>query len=426
MVKLRETVTCLHCWSKFRPTEVVWQSVHRDLLGDPLLGPDEQMRFLPTRFTVERNAIDPRGQTCFDIACPRCHLPLPKSLLERSPLFVSILGSPACGKSFYLAALASTLRRDLPARFRLDFRDADTVSNQVLVDYEEHIFLHENPDVPTSLGDLIPKTQLGGNLYNTVTYGQQTVSYPRPFSFSFEPTSDHPNLGMGGSLKKIVCLYDNAGEHFLPGNDSATAPGTRHMAESSFLLFLYDPTQDPRWHAAVKRVEPALNIPRTRHAGRQEGILREAAQRICRFRGMSDGAKHDRPLIVILNKVDLWSSLLPRGKQYKPQRRSDLGIDAISFREIDSVSLDMRELLMKHLPEIVFAAESFAETVYYLPVSALGHPPTVVGDGQFYMKPARIRPKWVTIPFLLGLSLVTAGLIPTVGVPDRQIIYGCD
>ncbi|HVA46442.1 MAG TPA: hypothetical protein VNH11_08715 [Pirellulales bacterium] len=49
-------------------------SQHPDLTGDPRLGGDHQQRFLPTRFTVEGDAIDTRGFPCNSLACPHCHL----------------------------------------------------------------------------------------------------------------------------------------------------------------------------------------------------------------------------------------------------------------------------------------------------------------------------------------------------------------
>ncbi len=57
-IKLLPHVTCPHCWERFAPEQVVWISEHVDLLGDPLLGPERQQRFLPSRFTIDGDAID--------------------------------------------------------------------------------------------------------------------------------------------------------------------------------------------------------------------------------------------------------------------------------------------------------------------------------------------------------------------------------
>jgi len=128
-IDLLRRMTCPHCWKAFAPEEVLWISMHPDLVGDPRLdGPRQDgskplnpksRRFLPSRFTVEGEAIDVRGHVCHDLACPHCHLAVPRAFLEFEPTFVSILGTPGCGKSFYLAALTWEMRSLLPARFKV-------------------------------------------------------------------------------------------------------------------------------------------------------------------------------------------------------------------------------------------------------------------------------------------------------------------
>lgn len=418
MISLRDEITCLHCWAKFAPEDVFWVSEHRELRGDPLLGEEAQLRFLATRFDLSGNALDMKGQTCRDIACPKCHLTLPRALLEREPLFVSVLGTPSCGKSFYLGALVATLRRELPSSFCLGFSDADAFGNQILVGYEERMFLSEAPDTPVALGALIAKTALQGDLYQTVRHGEQTVAYSRPFSFLLEPIDKHPNCSKAEALRRIVCLYDNAGEHYLPGQDKASSPGTRHLSESSFLVFLFDPTQDPRWHAAMRQDGVAQEMPRTQHAGRQEAVLSEAASRVRKLLNLPDGAKLQRPLFVVLNKLDLWSGLLAREHLDPPIVKLGNGMRALDVDRIKGTSMVLKHLLLTHLPELVYTAESFCSEVHYLAASALGTRPELREEKQGsetktvgYIRPADIRPMGVTIPFLLGLRQATQGLV---------------
>ena len=113
--------TCPHCWHEFAPQDVLFVASHEDLRGDPRLGPDEMLRFRPSRFNAMGSAFDARNLACQDMACPRCHLPIPEVMLTAEPFFVSILGTPGCGKSFYLAALTWELRQLLPSRFALSF-----------------------------------------------------------------------------------------------------------------------------------------------------------------------------------------------------------------------------------------------------------------------------------------------------------------
>ena len=139
-------VTCPHCWHVFGPQETMWIAAHSDLVGDPVLGAEKSRRFAPTRFTVEGQALDARGVPCQLLACPHCHLGLPRSTIEAEPLFLSIVGGPKTGKSYFLAAMTWELRKRLPGAFAIAFSDADTVSNQQLTDYEESLFLPEDPE----------------------------------------------------------------------------------------------------------------------------------------------------------------------------------------------------------------------------------------------------------------------------------------
>jgi hypothetical protein len=243
---LRRT-TCPHCWKPFAPEDVLWVSTHTDLRGDPRLGPDHPQRFLPTRFTPDGAALDVKGFICNSLACPHCHLSLPRSVLEMEPFFVSIIGTPSCGKSYYLSALTWELRQSLPREFSLGFTDADPTANLTLSEYEKALFLNPAADKLTPLADLIRKTELQGELYDTVSYGNQSVSYPRPFMFNVRPLPGHPNHSTGSRAARVICLYDNAGEHCLPGQDSTATPATHHLARSRVLLYLFDPTQDPRF-----------------------------------------------------------------------------------------------------------------------------------------------------------------------------------
>ena len=102
---LLDKVTCPHCWSSFTPEEALWLAEHPELIGDAKLGPDHARRFLPSRFTVEGDAVDERGYRSSKLGCPECHLEVPRALFQIPPVFFSVLGAPACGKSYFLASM---------------------------------------------------------------------------------------------------------------------------------------------------------------------------------------------------------------------------------------------------------------------------------------------------------------------------------
>ena len=91
------------------------------------------------------------------------------------PVFVSILGTPSCGKSYYLSALSWQMRQLLPQFFAISFADADPSINITLTDAERRLFLHEKPDKPVPLANLIEKTKLTGELYQHVYEGEHTL-----------------------------------------------------------------------------------------------------------------------------------------------------------------------------------------------------------------------------------------------------------
>lgn len=410
-------VTCPHCWEQCAPERLLWVSEHTDLLGDHRLGPEQPQRFLPTRFTINGEAIDAKGFPCHQLACPNCHLTIPRSLLEIEPLFLSIFGAPASGKSYFLAAMTWELRKTLPLVFHTSFADADPVLNQQLNEYEESVFSGSATDELVPLVNLIRKTEEQGDLYDSVSFGNQTVSYPRPFLFTLRPQSGHRNSHNAARLARTVCLYDNAGESFQPGKDSAAAPVTRHMAQSRVLFFVFDPTQDARFQRLIGKQSSAPAI----RTMRQEPILQEAIARIRRFAGLRQAERHKRPLVVILTKFDVWWTLLGSDPNPDPWQLARAAGDssqtfhALNINAVEQQSQLAREVLLKTSPEIVTAAEGFAEDVTYVPVTAVGWNVAIdAKSGLPAIRPSEAAPYWATVPFLYGLSQTIPGLIPTI------------
>ena len=414
-IRLQLRVTCPHCWFVFSPDKALWIAQHPDLLGDVRLGADHQQRFLPTRFTVDGAAIDSKGFPCRDLACCNCHLPIPRALFETKPFFFSILGAPASGKSYFLASMTWQLRQLLPRQFSLSFSDADPIANLRLQGYESLHFLNDNPEAFVA----IEKTETFGDHYDTVLFGDQAINYLRPFLFAISPLPAHTNLQLASKISRVLCMYDNAGESFLPGADTATNPVTRHLALSQALLFLFDPTQDVRFRRAcqgksndVQMSDRSERFCRSSPV-RQDTILQEAANRIRRETGLSSKAKHPRPLIVVVTKYDAWMSVL--NEELPPSPWVDgaqQGMSALRMDLIEEWSNRVREVLFELSPEIVAAAESFSDHVIYIPVSATGCGPNLAPEtGALGIRPKDIQPLWAEVPLLYTLSKLTRGLI---------------
>ena len=409
-IELRTRVTCPHCWAGFAPEDTRWVAVHPDLQHDSKVDPGG-LRFLPTRFNVEGNAIDPRGQVCQELACPNCHLRVPRPLFESAPLFASIAGTPSCGKTYFLASMTWRLRHSLPKHFAMTFSDADPVSNLLLNEYENQQFFNSIPDALVKLA----KTQEHGDLYDTVMYGDQLVEYPRPFLFSIRPSANHPNYARSSRVSRMLCLYDNAGESFEPGKDDVSAPVTRHLAQAQVLMFCFDPTQDPRLR---KECQARTNDPQVVTAletRRQEAVFHELVDRVRRHAGLHQNQKYSRPLIIIVTKFDVWWPLM--GEKDLPTPWTEVTnntFSALDMPLIESVSGKVRAMLWQFSPEMVSAAEAFSDHVYYIPVSATGCSPEFDTEtGRLLgIRPRDINPIWAEVPLLLTLARWGGGMIP--------------
>lgn len=409
-IHLRPRATCPHCWHVFNTEDTLWVAVHPELQHDPRTDVGG-MRFLPTRFGVEGNAIDPNGMVCQDLACPQCHLRIPRPLLEMPPMFVSIAGTPSCGKTYFLASMTWRLRQILPQEFCLAFTDADPVSNLQLNEYENQQFFSTNPDDPVKLA----KTEKEGGLYDLVTYGEQVVSYPRPFLFAIRPTEHHPNFSQAARISRLVCLYDNAGESFEPGEDRVSAPVTRHLAKAQVLMFCFDPTQDPRLREECRTSSQDPQVLTPVETRRQEPLFHEMVDRVRRHAGMHQNAKYKRPLVIIVTKFDVWKSLLQMGSLPCPWKDLDnLQHNALDLPAIDEVSSRVREMLWQYSPEMVSAAEAFAQHVIYVPASATGCSPIFDADSKTNLgfRPRDLQPEWTEVPLLVALAKWGGGMIP--------------
>lgn len=417
--RMLDTAVCPHCWTSFPPEDALWIAESPSLVGDLKLGESERERFLPTEYDDRGFAVDAKGYPCRELACPHCHLPLPAAALESPTLFMSIVGAPASGKSYYLASSTWFLRKILPKRFKIDLTDADPQLNRRLQDYESAQFLSESDRLVE-----LEKTPEQGDLYNSVQYDDQVVIYPQPFMFLASPSREHPNYAKASKLSKTICLYDNAGESYLPtrDSDSASTPVTRHLGKSECVFFLFDPTQDPRFRANLSAYADAKNAPesdqaRRRSSTRQESVFTETVRRIRASRRMYSTERFEDLLVVVVTKLDEWMELIPSNEFRKdPISRAVYHGNEYSYLRLDkirSISARVRSLLMRHTPEFVSAAESFASEVVYIPVSATGRPASRDPQtGRTGFRSSEIKPIWVVAPMLYALSKLTQGQVP--------------
>jgi len=435
-IDLVPEVCCSYCWHTFRPEEALYIASHEDLIGDPfLVEPNERRRFLPTRFRPDGAAVDERKGDCRDLACPQCHLPVPRVLLERRPtLFFSIFGSPAAGKSYALTSMMHQSKRVMPQRFSLGLTEPHPASNKLIQRFENILFNNPDPDAMVALPKTPPREVRIEEWYRASRWSGTETLYPRPMYFQVAPLPHHPNGVEAARYARTVCLYDNAGEDFAAGsNDSQDSPVTQLMARSSGLFFVFDPMQEPaflracRGHSADPQIERNMTEPRDPQAT----ILNTADQNIKKFLQRPIAEPLDTPLVVIVAKHDAWGHLLggdlpnffvePQGERHQAQNGGTLGqspaLCGLRVSAVEEVSRRIHELLLEHDPSLVAAAQRFSRNIYFVPASATGCSPMLVPDeesGELVLKfrAGSIAPYWIELPLIWMLARHVPGLVP--------------
>lgn len=388
--ELGESFMCPYCRTVSDIADVLSVSTSPTLLGDPVLGEGEQSRFLPSQFTGTGLALDSEGGVCTEIACPRCHMALPRMLLETSQMVMSVIGAAGAGKSVFLASSMWQCRQILRRLFGVSFMDLDPVANRWINAYEEKLFFQEDDQ---SLQQ-IEKTDLqASNVCRTVMLDGESVLLPLPSFFQLRTKTD--------LQPQSLVVYDSAGEHFRAGADTQSSAVTLNMLNADVLFFMFDPSADPRFRPMLDHGSGTAH----NYAQRQDVLLAEMAARIRRHMGNRSETRLTKPLIFGVSKADLLRQHLPLDTQlYKAIDESHYALD---FGALHNLSDATESLLNDIVPEVVATAHDIASDVWFVPVSALGHNPMREG-----VRPCDIKPLWTELPVVFTLAY--KGLIPII------------
>ena len=395
---------CPVCWTRFDAGDALSIAVHEDLRGDPILGADARLRFQPTRFNDQGLALDPMGLACTDIACPHCRRQLPPGYLDRPHRIISLIGAPSAGKSYYLAVLTRTLQDRLPEDFNLAFKDGDPSGNMLLNQMRNTLFSAATPE-----DALLGKTALEGATYEKLPRLGRMVSLPRPFIYSVSRPGQQRN-------ETSVILYDNAGEHFEPGIDIHDSPGAMHVATSSGLIFLFDPTANARFKAKLVGVEdPQLALKG--RIDQQDSILAEMETRMKRVLGLAQDERIKTPLAFVVGKSDTWEKLL--SSPLEPVIKGS----ALDLAAVRRNSGRVREVLVALCPGLVASAESLAEEICYFAATSFGHTPVMIqagsNKGRIAPDPQRLAPAHVEEPLYWLMHLASPAMFPSAETSAR-------
>lgn len=389
--ELGESFMCPYCRTVSDLADVLSVSTSPSLLGDPVLGEGEQRRFLPSQFTGNGLALDSEGGVCTEIACPRCHMALPRMLLDTPQMVMSVIGAAGAGKSVFLASSMWQCRQVLNRMFGVSFMDLDPVANRWINAYEEKLFFQEDDQ---SLQQ-IEKTDLqASNVCRSVMLDGDSVLLPLPSFFQLRTKTN--------SQPQSLVVYDSAGEHFRAGADTQASAVTLNMLNADTLFFMFDPSADPRFRPLLDHGNGTAH----NYAQRQDVLLAEMAARIKRHMGNRSESRLGKPLVFGVSKADLLHAHLPLNADI--YRRLDGDRYALDLAALRQVSEATEKLLNEVVPEVTATAHDIASEIWFVPISALGHNPMREG-----VRPCDIKPLWTELPVVF--TLARKGLIPMVG-----------
>jgi len=394
--------TCPVCWFKFDRGDSMNISIHASLRGDSVLGEEHMQRFLASRFNDRGQALDAMGLVAPEIACPHCRRKLPPNFLDQPHHIFSIVGAPSSGKSYYLSVLIKKMQDVCFQHFGVTFRDAAPSENAVLNDMRNHLFSAGTPEEA-----YLAKTDLEGALYETLPRQGRQVRLPKPFVFRLTER-DRGEDGFS------IVFYDNAGEHFEPGRNSADSPGAQHIAVASGIFFLFDPLYNPDFRRKLAgQADPQLE---QRRSDQQDILLAESETRIKEILGLSASERISTPLSVIAGKSDAWLQLLG-SEPLLPAVVTSGSRSHISASNLRANSARVRKLLLTICPSIVANAEAISSDVHYFAASPLGHPPVQFQDSQGQLRigpdPALLNPRMVEDATLWVLSKIAPTMFPS-------------
>lgn len=390
---------CPACWLRFDSGDALNIASHEELTGDPVLGPEQRLRFHPTRFNDAGIALDPMGLPAPDLACPHCRRQLPQCYLETPHHIISVVGAPGAGKSYLLAVLTRLLQDGLFRDFGVTFRDDDPTGNLMLNQMRSRLFSALNPE-----DAILTKTALEGAFYERLRRHGRTVAMPRPFVYSIRDKK---------SKDTSFVFYDNAGEHFEPGLDPESSPGAMHVARSSGLFFLFDPTANAKFRAELAGHSDDPQLTQGGRIDQQDTILAEMDVRIKRVLGLPREQRIKTPVAVLVGKSDVWCELFNACRLPTPVTNEG----KLDLSRVNENSDYMRSMLLDLCPGLVGGAESISENVRYFAVSALGHSPAALTEGpkagMLAPDPKRLKPTGIDHAAYWLISQAVPGVIPT-------------
>lgn len=417
LLQKNDPTICPHCWFEFFSEKAFFIAGHPELSagGDPVLGNFEKLRLSPSEVKVDSKGVfrDSKGYHVPDRACPRCHLQIPLELLEKRPIFLSVAGPSAGGKTYFLTVMLHVLRLLLNTKFDISFDYSDSKELKTFTDLEDKLF-----NMGADKWTFLDKT-LSAGVFNKVTLEGVEVELPKPILFLMKPTATFVEDKL--TKKEMVqtfALYDNAGELFELGRDlDPTFRAIEHLGVADAIMFVFDPLQDEKTQSKLikngnkdpgllKLVEDKKILP-------QDKMLLSVITNAKKLRNLTHSEKIEIPLLVCVQKFDVWKSLLPSWaiiddgsiEFFQPK-----GVFGLDYPELNRNSLLIRAFINDISPSFVTMADANFTSVRFFSVSAFGGSPEFsVAEGKVGIRSGHLQPFRVADPilwFMRNLKLI--------------------
>ena len=148
--------------------------------------------------------------------CPLCQHDLPWNCLNASQHIISIIGSPASGKSYFLPIHLKELRDNLLYNYGCDLQRANENTQQI-EDMMECVYETKQP---------LPMTT-----YESTYHSVDGERHPKPYIYNLRPLRNTRDLSL--------VYYDHTGCAFAPRADTERKEIDYYHA--SGLVFMFDP-----------------------------------------------------------------------------------------------------------------------------------------------------------------------------------------
>ena len=299
--------------------------------------------------------------------CPSCHSRLPASFMSVDGRLIALAGPSLAGKTAFMTVLLYELTHAAGGRLNAWVSGADATTK------ERFAQEYESPLYRKSL------------LFARTTTSRQDQIAPLVFRF----TMDQRTLLRRRPPELLLSFADGAGEDLV--SPLKVGLMTRYLAAADSVLVLVDPLQLPAVRAqlgATVALPPLLPPDQLSAFERITDLLRAGF----------GGAAVDKPVAIVLTKVDaLWSLLPPDSALRAPREVSpffDLADSTAVQQEVTSLLADWGA------GKIVRLAREQYRFSRFFAVSSLGGQPTASNR----VPAGGVHPYRITDPFLWLLS----------------------